>query len=77
MPTVTEALSLMDYGPAPEASGPALDWLKGRTFGHFVNGAFSVPGETFAVMNPASGAELARVTQGTEADKSYRFARRR
>ena len=68
MPTVTEALSLMDYGPAPEASGPALDWLKGRTFGHFINGAFTAPGETFAVMNPASGAELARVTQGTEAD---------
>ncbi|MFN4101336.1 MAG: aldehyde dehydrogenase family protein, partial [Pararhodobacter sp.] len=68
MPTVTEALTLMDYGPAPESSAIALDWLKGRSFGHFINGAFTKPGETFATTNPATGAELARVTQGTEAD---------
>lgn len=82
MPTVTEALSLMDYGPAPEAPGPALDWLKGRTFGHFINGSFTVPGETFAVMNPANGAELARVAQGSEGDvqtavKAARAAQRK
>jgi len=68
MPTVTEALSLMEYGPAPEAPGPALDWLKGRTFGHFINGSFTAPGESFAVLNPANGTELAQVAQGSEAD---------
>jgi len=68
MPTVTEALSLMDYGPAPESAGVAMDWLKGRTFGHFINGAFTAPGETFAVANPASGDVLAQVTQGSAAD---------
>ena len=68
MPTVTEALSLMDYGPAPESAGVAMDWLKGRTFGHFINGAFTAPGETFGVTNPASGDALAQVTQGSAAD---------
>ncbi|MCW1931360.1 aldehyde dehydrogenase family protein [Pararhodobacter zhoushanensis] len=68
MPTVPEALALMDYGPAPESPAIALDWLKDRAFGHFINGAFTKPGETFAVTNPASGAELAQVTQGTDDD---------
>lgn len=68
MPTVSEALTLMDYGPAPESATVALDWLKGRTFGHFINGAFTAPGGTFAVTNPATGAGLAQVTQGTEGD---------
>ncbi|MEZ5750502.1 MAG: aldehyde dehydrogenase family protein [Paracoccaceae bacterium] len=68
MTTVSEALTLMDYGPAPESNTAALEWLKGRTFGHFIKGAFTAPGETFAVTNPATGAHLADVTQGTEAD---------
>ncbi|WP_417625603.1 aldehyde dehydrogenase family protein [Pararhodobacter aggregans] len=68
MPTVTEALAMMDYGPAPESAAVAMDWLKGRAFGHFINGSFTKPGETFAVTNPATGADLAQVSQGTEAD---------
>src|SRR5690606_32813675 len=53
---------------APESAGVARDWLKGRAFGHFINGAFTAPGETFAVTNPASGDALAQVTQGSAAD---------
>ncbi|MCL4675920.1 MAG: aldehyde dehydrogenase family protein, partial [Pararhodobacter sp.] len=68
MPTVTEALMLMDYGPAPESPAAALDWLKGRAFGHFINGAFTKPDASFATFNPASGAELAQVAQGSAED---------
>jgi len=69
MPTVTEILETMDYGPAPEAAGEVLDWLKARArFGHYIDGAFTAPGETFATANPATGEALAEVTQGSEAD---------
>ena len=68
MPTVTEALTLMDYGPAPESTTIALDWLKGRRFGHFINGKFTTPDETFATISPASGAELAQVAHGSDKD---------
>ena len=69
MPTVTEILSTMDYGPAPEATGEVTAWLKARgRFGHYIDGAFTAPGKTFASRNPATGEGLAEVTQGTAAD---------
>jgi len=68
MPTVSEALELMDYGPAPESTTAAMDWLKDRTFGHFIDGKLTKPGETFATASPATGSELAQVTQGTDGD---------
>ena len=69
MPSVSEILETMDYGPAPEASGEVVQWLKTRqAFGHFIGGVFSKPGKTFAVANPATGDVLARVSQGTSAD---------
>ncbi|WP_333828161.1 aldehyde dehydrogenase family protein [Pararhodobacter sp.] len=68
MPTVTEALLAMDYGPAPESPAIALDWLKRGPFGHFINGKFTRPGAVFDTVNPATGAALAQVTQGTGAD---------
>jgi aldehyde dehydrogenase (NAD+) len=69
MPTVTEVLQTMDYGPAPEASDIVLKWLKDRkAFGHYIAGAFTAPGKTFATHNPATGAALAEVTQGTAED---------
>jgi aldehyde dehydrogenase (NAD+) len=60
----------MEYGPAPEAAGPAVKWLEehGRSFGHFVDGAFTAPGELFETLNPATGKPLAKVTQATAAD---------
>ncbi|MCC5970333.1 MAG: aldehyde dehydrogenase family protein [Pararhodobacter sp.] len=68
MPTVTEALNTMDYGPAPESAAIALNWLTRGPFGHFINGAFTKPGAVFDTVNPATEAVLAQVTQGTEGD---------
>ena len=49
MPTVTEILETMEYGPAPEASGEVTAWLKARgQFGHFIDGAFTKPGKGLA-----------------------------
>jgi len=69
MPSVTEILETMDYGPAPEAAGEVTKWLAARgRFGHFIAGRFTAPGTTFAVANPATGGHLAEVTQGTAED---------
>src|SRR5690606_21490842 len=60
----------MEYGPAPESAAEAQGWLDshGRRFGCFIGGAFTAPGETFASRNPATGEELAQVTQATQGD---------
>ena len=68
MPTVTEALTLMDYGPAPESTTIALEWLKGRSFGHFINGKFTKPDASFATISPSTGDELAQVAEGSAKD---------
>ncbi|MCV2866029.1 aldehyde dehydrogenase family protein [Albidovulum sediminicola] len=69
MPSVSDILETMDYGPAPEAAGEVLKWLSARgDFGHYINGRFTPPGTTFEVRNPATGDLLARVSQGGEAD---------
>jgi aldehyde dehydrogenase (NAD+) len=68
--TTREIFDSMDYGPAPESAAEAMDWIagKGPAFGHFIDGAFTAPGETFATKNPATGTELAQITQGTPED---------
>ena len=65
-----EIFETMDYGPAPESAAEALAWIAahGPSFGHFINGAFTAPGATFATRNPATGRELAQITQGTPED---------
>ena len=69
MPSVTEILESMDYGPAPEANGEVVKWLKARgAFGHYVDGSFTKPTHTFAAANPATAEVLAQVSQGTDAD---------
>ncbi len=69
MPSVTEILDTMDYGPAPEATGEVMAWLKARaTFGHYIGGSFTKPGKTFASVNPATGETLAKVAQGSATD---------
>ncbi len=70
MNTITDILATMDYGKAPEDSAIVRDWLKKHEagFGHFIDGAFTAPGETFDVLSPASNELLGRVTQGTEDD---------
>jgi aldehyde dehydrogenase (NAD+) len=67
---VRDIFQTMDYGPAPEGSAEARDWLKthGPRFGLFIHGKFTAPGQTFPTRNPATGETLAEVTQGTPAD---------
>ncbi len=68
--TVRDIFESMAYGPAPESAAEALGWIEGHggRFGHFIGGAFAAPGPGFETANPATGARLATVTQGTEAD---------
>jgi len=70
MDTITDIMKTMSYGPAPEDASVVRDWLKTHEagFGHFIDGAFTKPGETFDVMNPATEAVIAKVTQGTAGD---------
>ncbi len=70
--TILDIYETMEYGPAPESAGPALDWITKHAgeFGLFIGGRWvqGTAGETFASMDPASGAELARITQAGAAD---------
>jgi len=68
--TIKEIFDSMAYGPAPESATEALAWIakhKG-TFGHYIDGHFTAPGETFTTANPATGKPLAEVSQGTTDD---------
>ena len=80
MPTITEILQTMDYGPAPESQKEAQAWLDRheRRFGLFIDNAWTAPAETFASNNPADGKELAQVTQaaGADVDRAVEAARR-
>ncbi len=71
-PSVKEILETMEYGPAPEAADIVRDWLAGHAggFGHFIDGVFepTPDGRTFTVDDPATGAPLAEVVQGSAAD---------
>src|SRR5438067_10654876 len=72
MTTVSEIFETMAYGPAPESDKPALEWLErhGRAFGLFVGGRWTKGknGDAFDVINPATTAPLARVTQASKGD---------
>ena len=70
MTSVADIFKSMEYGPAPESDQPARHWLGKyeKVFGHFINGEWTEPGDTFDVINPSNREVLARVTQGTKAD---------
>jgi aldehyde dehydrogenase (NAD+) len=70
MTSVADIFKSMEYGPAPESDQPARHWLGKyeKVFGHFINGEWTEPGETFDVINPSNREVLARVTQGTKGD---------
>jgi aldehyde dehydrogenase (NAD+) len=72
MTTVSEIFETMAYGPAPESDKQAREWIAqhGGEFGVFVDGrwARAESGELFDVINPATAAPLARVTQAGPAD---------
>ncbi len=72
MSSITDIFQTMSYGPAPEAPGRAEAWLgthEGR-FGHFIDGVESEPSPAawFDSINPATGAVLAQVAQGSPDD---------
>jgi aldehyde dehydrogenase (NAD+) len=64
--TIKEVFDSMEYGPAPESSAEAMAWLKRHgVFGHFIDGGFTAPETVFETRNPATGAVLAQVSQGS------------
>ncbi|NUB44263.1 aldehyde dehydrogenase family protein [Fertoebacter nigrum] len=77
---VKEIFDSMSYGPAPESSAEAMAWITRHNgaFGHWIDGAFTKPGASFATSNPATGQVLAQVSQASEAelDAAVKAARR-
>ncbi|MEP7069149.1 MAG: aldehyde dehydrogenase family protein, partial [Usitatibacter sp.] len=70
MANVAEIFKTMEYGPAPESDAEARAWL-GRhegTFGHYIDGRWTEPAQTFEVVNPATAKVIARVAHGTKDD---------
>ncbi|PUB14136.1 aldehyde dehydrogenase family protein [Yoonia sediminilitoris] len=65
--TIKEIFDTMDYGPAPESSAEALQWLAdhGGIAGHYINGKWGTLRDDFPSNNPATGEKLAGVTKGT------------
>jgi aldehyde dehydrogenase (NAD+) len=72
MPSVTEIMNTMDYGPAPESNTHVKEWLGFHKdgFSHFIHGKYLTIGKTekLQVTNPANGEVLAHVTNGTATD---------
>ncbi len=55
---VMDIFETMEYGPAPEAATPALNWLKEhQPFGLFINNQWVKPasGQYLESINPATG----------------------
>jgi len=72
MTTVSEIFETMAYGPAPESDKPALEWIARHdgAFGLFIGGRWTQGNSDagFDVINPATTARLARVTQAGQQD---------
>ena len=72
MTTVSEIFETMAYGPAPESAKPALEWIARHdgAFGLFIGGRWTNGKKDagFDVINPATTARLARVSQAGQAD---------
>ncbi|HEV3310653.1 MAG TPA: aldehyde dehydrogenase family protein [Chloroflexota bacterium] len=70
--TVAELYKTLEYGPAPEAAGPALAWIEDHdgTFANFIGNQWVQPagGEYFDTLNPGTGRPLARVPQSAAED---------
>ncbi len=69
---IAEIFDSMEYGPAPEAAAPALDWLKahGPEMHMFINGRWVPSGnkEYFDSINPATGKPLVKIAQASADD---------
>jgi aldehyde dehydrogenase (NAD+) len=58
----------MSYGPAPEADDAVRRWLASRRVGHVIDGVLVEAAERFTTYEPATGAALADMAQGSAAD---------
>ena len=82
MPTVSDILDSMDYGPSPEQTTHVKDWLSfhAKGFGHFIDGDFLTLSETkwIEVTNPANGETLGKIPKGSpeNVDAAVKAARR-
>jgi aldehyde dehydrogenase (NAD+) len=68
---VLDIFASMEYGPAPEAAQPGLDWIKAhQPFGLFIDNQWRQPtsGQYLESVNPANGKLLAKVAAGNDAD---------
>ena len=71
MPTVADIFKTMEYGPAPEAGKPGVEWVEAhQPFGLYIGGEWRKPssGDYFNSTNPASGKVIARIAKGNSAD---------
>src|SRR5579875_2945095 len=77
--SILEKFESMDYGPAPEDPSEVNKWLDAhrRSFGHFIDGQWTKPANTFESRNPATGEVLAKVATGTkdDVDRAVKAAR--
>ena len=68
---VVDIFETMEYGPAPEAAAPALNWLKEhQPFGLFINNQWVKPasGQYLDSINPSTGKPLAQIAAANSAD---------
>src|SRR5438067_2748294 len=77
---VMDIFETMEYGPAPEAPTPALEWIQQRQpFGLFINNRWVEPasGQYLESINPATGKTFARVASanGADVDRAVAAAR--
>lgn len=78
--SVLDLYQSLDYGPAPESTEPASEWIARHdaTFGVFIDGHWQTPesAEYFDVLNPGTGQILARAAQsgGGDVDAAVRAA---
>ena len=70
MTSVRDVFETMEYWPAPESAKPAEEWLAKHDakFGHFIDGGWTKPCDTFEVTNPATGKQIAAVSEGSKRD---------
>jgi aldehyde dehydrogenase (NAD+) len=62
--TRTTLAPIWDYAPAPESTPVHI----AERYGHFINGRFTRPADTFATINPSTEETLAEVAHGTPDD---------
>ena len=69
---ILQRYEAMDYGAAPEARNEADAWLAGRDFSKalFIAGEWraAASGKTFATEDPATGKQLAKISDAGDAD---------